>query len=60
MMHSGGTPEKVKLLIAAGADVFVEDNLGRTAYQLATARTDSYGAEVAGILKPYFEDRTPE
>ena len=58
--NSGGTPEKVKLLIAAGADVFAKDTRGRTAYQLASARTDSYGAEVAGILKPYFENRTPE
>lgn len=58
--NSGGTPEKVKLLIAAGTDVFAKDNRGKTAYQLASARTDAYGAEVAGILKPYFENRTPE
>lgn len=54
--HSGGTTDKIILLLDAGADLSVTDNAGRGPLDLAQARTDDDAVAVIALLK----ERMPE
>lgn len=57
--NSGGTAEKVKALIDAGANIHAKDNRGLNALQVARKRTDIRAADVIKVLEPLLGSETP-
>jgi len=49
--HANGTVDKIQVLMKAGADLNVKDNSGRSALDLAKARTDANASSVIVFLQ---------